>query len=225
MPGEKPSLLSAARSSPFHLPAGLRLASLGLGFLYDQKDVSDHMLLRNAARVAKDLLGSCSSICNLSYHLHSLVLADTWDFDHLPYFPLLQEMLSTSINQSIVKIKEGPSSIWKILPHGVQLDSQQHPNLPWVSKLSTVSRLAPTSPKAAVQPGSGRRTGLDSQGSDSASHKSVRCWANRCVWASSQKPKNIPEGIFKKGSATCYVENCVISGDGEDSHFVTQRRI
>lgn len=111
---------------------------------------------------------------NLSYHLHSLVLADTWDFDHLPYFPLLQEMLSTSINQSIVKIKEGPSGIWKILPHGVQLDSQQHPNPPRVSKLSTVSRLAPTSPKAVVPPGSGRRTGLDSQGSDSASHKSVR---------------------------------------------------
>lgn len=111
---------------------------------------------------------------NLSYRLRSLVLTDTWDFDHLPYFPLLQEMLSTSINQSLRKLKQGPSGIRKTLPHGVQLDSQQHPNPHWVSQLSTVSWLAPTNPKLAVLPGSGRRTGLESRGSDSASHKSVR---------------------------------------------------
>lgn len=74
-------------------------------------------------------------------------------------------------------------------------------------------------------PGSRLRTRLDSRRSDLASHKSrksARLQASHCVWASSQKTENITEVIFKMGSATCYVENRVISGDGEDSHFVTQ---
>lgn len=93
---------------------------------------------------------------------------------------------------------------------------------PTISKLGTLSRLAPSSPKPAVLPGSRWRTRLDSRGSDLASHKSARLQASHCVWASSQKTENITEVIFKMGSATCYVENCVISGDGEDSHFVMQ---